>query len=320
MNIVDISLTFYNSTSLMLRSQVFLSLILAIIIYIIRIKDFKERNIKMKYFSLNDGNQIPSLGFGTYKLNGASGMFAIQSALSHGYQLLDSAVNYENEGAVGRAIENSAISRDNIFVTSKLPGRHHTYGEAIAQIQESLYSSGLDYFDLYLIHWPNPKEDHYVEAWQALIDAQKFGLVRSIGVSNFEPEHIDRLIKETGVTPAVNQVELHPYWSNEPIRKYDDAHQIVTEAWSPLQRGGDAFKEPVIVELAEKYQKSPAQIILRWEIQMNVIPIPKASSVEHQLSNLDVYDFELTTGEINSLISLDDINARRFDPHDHQEF
>lgn len=274
----------------------------------------------MKNFLLNDGNEIPSLGFGTYKLNGSSGVFAIQSALAHGYRLLDSAVNYENEGAVGRAIQNSSVDRDDIFVTSKLPGRHHAYDEAIDQIQESLYSSGLDYFDLYLIHWPNPKEDHYVEAWQALIDAQKFGLVRSIGVSNFEPEHIDRLIKETGVTPAVNQVELHPYWSSKKVREYDDAHGIITEAWSPLQRGGDAFKEQVIQDLAQKYGKSPAQIILRWEIQMKVVPIPKASSVKHQLSNLDVFDFELTQAEVDSIVALDKLSARRFDPHEHQEF
>lgn len=274
----------------------------------------------MENFDLNDGNQIPKLGFGTYKLRGTAGVFAITSALQHGYRLLDSAVNYENEGAVGEAIKRSKINRDEIFVSSKLPGRHHQYDQAISQIQESLYSSGLDYFDLYLIHWPNPKEDKYVEAWQALIDAQKFGLIRSIGVSNFEPEHIDRLIDETGVTPAVNQVELHPYWSSPAVRAYNDAHQIITQAWSPLQRGGAAFKEKIIIDLAKKYGKSPAQIILRWETQLNVVPIPKATSAIHQLNNLDIFDFKLTENELQSITALDNIETRRFDPHEHQEF
>lgn len=274
----------------------------------------------MQYFNLNDGNRIPKLGFGTYKLNGSTGVAAIQSALLNGYRLLDSAVNYENEGAVGKAIRDSSIPRDQIFVTSKLPGRHQTYKEAINQIQESLYSSGLEYFDLYLIHWPNPKEDHYLEAWQAMIDAQKFGLIRSIGVSNFEPEYTDRLIKETGVTPAINQIELHPYCSNKKNREYDDKHNIITEAWSPLQRGGEAFKEKVIKELAQKYGKSPAQIILRWETQLNVIPIPKATSYAHQLSNLDIFDFKLTKDEVKQIISLDKPDGRKFDPHEHEEF
>lgn len=274
----------------------------------------------MNYFNLSDGSRIPTIGFGTYKLNGSNGVFAIQDALRVGYRLLDSAVNYENEGAVGRAIKKSSVSRDQIFVTSKLPGRHHEYHAAINQIQESLYSLGLDYIDLYLIHWPNPKEDKYVEAWQALIDAQKAGLVRSIGVSNFEPKHIDRLIKETGVTPVVNQVELHPYWSNKEIREYDDRHKIITEAWSPLQRGGETFKEPLIQKIAKKYGKSPAQVILRWETQMNVIPIPKASSYQHQTSNLNIFDFELTNDEIDSLIQLDNLQERKFDPNQHQEF
>lgn len=187
-----------------------------------------ERRKRMEYFNLNDGNRIPKIGFGTYKLNGSRGVFAIQAALKNGYRLLDSAVNYENEGAVGRAIKNSSVNRDNIFITSKLPGRHHKCQEALEQIQESLYSADLDYYDLYLIHWPNPKENHYLEAWQAMIDAQRFGLIRSVGVSNFEPEHIEYLYRETGVMPAVNQIELHPYWSSKKVREYDNQHHIIT--------------------------------------------------------------------------------------------
>ena len=279
-----------------------------------------ERRLRMEYFNLNDGNRIPKIGFGTYKLNGSRGFFAIQAALKNGYRLLDSAVNYENEGAVGRAIKNSSLNRDDIFITSKLPGRHHKYQEAIEQIQESLYAAHLDYYDLYLIHWPNPKENHYLEAWQAMLDAQRFGLIRSVGVSNFEPTHIEHLYRETGVMPAVNQVELHPYWSSKTIREYDDNHNIITEAWSPLQRAGEAFKEKEIIDLAQKYHKSPAQIILRWETQLNVVPIPKASSYEHQISNLDIFDFKLTPEEVQKLINLDKISARRFDPNEHEEF
>ena len=184
-------------------------------------------------YELHDGNVIPLLGFGTYKLNGAQGVISMDAAINNGYRLLDSAFNYENEGAVGEAVRRSPVPREQLFITSKLPGRHHQYDEALATIQESLYRSGLDYFDLYLIHWPNPKQNHYVEAWQALIQAQKFGLVKSIGVSNFLPEHIDRLIAETGVTPAVDQVELHPYWSQPDVVRYNSDHHILTQAWSP---------------------------------------------------------------------------------------
>lgn len=273
----------------------------------------------MHYFSLNDGNQIPQIGFGTYKLTGSDGVNAIVTALNNGYRLLDSAVNYENEGAIGRAIQRSHVNRDQIFITSKLPGRHHAYRQAISQIQESLYRTNLDYFDLYLIHWPNPEEGLYIEAWQALIDAQRFGLIKSIGVSNFEPEHINNLIEQTNVTPAVNQVELHPFCSNKKIRTYDEEHKIITEAWSPLQRGGEVFKEEFIKDLAAKYHKSPAQIILRWEIQMHVIPIPKANLYEHQINNLNIFDFKLSNEEIKRIEDFDKPDGRRFDPNLHEE-
>ena len=276
----------------------------------------------MEPFRLNDGNLIPALGFGTYKVQGFPGVQAITQAIENDYRLLDSAVRYENEGALGKAIRNSSVARSQLFVTSKLPGSNHEYQAAINEIEESLLRSGLDYFDLYLIHWPNPLEDHYVEAWQALIDARRFGLVRSIGVSNFEPEHIDRIIKETGVTPAVNQVELHPYWSSKKVREYDDAHGIITEAWSPLLRGGEVFKEDLLQKLAAKYGKTPAQVILRWETQLGVVPIPKASSSQHQLSNLDIFDFKLTQDEVAALTGLDKADGRRADrnPTQHPEF
>lgn len=271
---------------------------------------------------LNDGAVFPQVGFGTYKLNGASGVSVIRSAIDNGYRALDSAYNYENHGALGEAIRQSDIPRSQIMITSKLPGRHHQYEEALTSIQESLYQTGLKYFDLYLIHWPNPKEDHYVEAWKALIDAQKWGLVRSIGVSNFLPEHIDRLIDETGVTPAVNQIELHPYFSQAPQRTYDADHHIATEAWSPLGRASSVLQDPTIKKIADAHKKSVGQTILRWETQLGIMPIPKSRSTIRQRENLHIFDFELTPEEMKMITSLDrpDGRVKNQDPAVYEEF
>ncbi|BDR58779.1 aldo/keto reductase [Xylocopilactobacillus apicola] len=276
----------------------------------------------MENFQLNDGLVLPAIGFGTYKLNGSLGVNAITSALYNGYRYLDCAFNYENEGAVGQAIKNSGISRGKIIVASKLPGRHHRYQEAIQTIQESLFRMNLDYLDLYLIHWPDPIQDQYVEAWQALIDAQKFGLVRSIGVSNFLPTHLERLEKETGILPSINQVELHPYFNQEEQRKYDQRHGILTQDWSPLARGRAVTDEKVITNLAAKYNKKPQQIILRWEIQLKTMPIPKSSTNEHQKSNLELFDFQLTDSEVEEINQLTRSNGRNKnqDPAVYEEF
>jgi len=160
---------------------------------------------------LHDGNRIPAIGLGTYKLKGSAGAAAIANAINSGYRLIDSAYNYENEGTIGEGVRRSAVKREDLQITSKLPGRYQAYDEAVTTIQESLYRANLDYYDLYLIHWPNPKQDKYVEAWQALIDAKKWGLIRSIGVCNFLPEHLECLEKETGVLPVINQIELTPF-------------------------------------------------------------------------------------------------------------
>ncbi|KLI75177.1 MULTISPECIES: aldo/keto reductase [Lacticaseibacillus] len=273
------------------------------------------------HYTLNDGNVLPAVGFGTYKLNGTNGVRAMVGALNLGYRLLDAAFNYENEGAVGEAVRQSGIPRSQLIVASKLPGRHHRYQEAIDTIEESLYRAGLDYYDLYLIHWPNPKEGLYVEAWQALIQAQRFGLIRSIGVSNFLPEHIDRLIKETGVTPAVNQVELHPYFNQQTQREYDDAHNIQTVAWSPLGRGA-VLKEPVIKQIAAEHGKNVGQVILRWDLQHRVLPIPKSAHLSRQRTNLDIFDFSLTKDEMTAIdqLSKPDGRLRDQDPAVYQEF
>ncbi|PWF99692.1 aldo/keto reductase [Levilactobacillus bambusae] len=277
----------------------------------------------MEYYTLSDGLKVPMVGFGTYQLNGAEGVDVIDSALDQGYRLIDTAFNYENEGAVGEAIRRSTVPRSEILVSSKLPGRHHTYDEAINTIQESLYRAGLDYYDLYLIHWPDPKQDQYVEAWQALIDAQKFGLVRSIGVSNFLPEHLDRLERETGVMPVINQIELHPYFNQKVQRDYHAAHGILTEDWSPLGRASVMLQNETLARLAEKYHVGVGQLILRWEIQLGTLPIPKAASVTRQKANLDVFNyFDISETDMATISGLTKPDGRlaNQDPAVYEEF
>ena len=270
----------------------------------------------------NDGLKLPAIGLGTYNLRGAAGVQAMTSAIDIGYRLLDSAFNYENEGAVGEAVRRSSVPRDQLFITSKLPGRHHAYDKALYTIQESLYRTKLDYYDLFLIHWPNPKQDIYVEAWQALIDAKKWGLIRSIGVCNFLPEHLDRLTKETGVTPSINQIELHPHFSQTEQLAYDKEHGIVTESWSPLGRASNVLQNEIIQGIAEAHGKTISQIILRWHIQLGALPIPKSSSPQRQLENIQVFDFELTNQEMEQIASLTKADGRiaNQDPAEYEEF
>lgn len=278
----------------------------------------------MSYFTLNDGKQLPVIGLGTVHIQGATGLESILTALDAGYRLIDTSTNYHNEGMVGAAIRRTPISRHKILVTSKLPGLAHQYDMAIKLIQESLYRTGLDYFDIYLIHWPLPKRDLYVEAWQALIDAQKFGLIRSIGVSNFTREHLNRIIAETGVTPAINQIERHPYFNNLETVRANNELGILTQAWSPFGRDKlNVLEDPVIKELALKYDKEPSQIVIRWNLQQNVQPIVKAASAKHQLANLDVLDFELQVADMEKINALDRGEAGRIagqDPDEYEEF
>ncbi|MFZ2590637.1 aldo/keto reductase [Leuconostoc citreum] len=277
----------------------------------------------MSVVSLSDGFKIPRIGFGTYKLNGFSGAQAISSALTVGYRLIDTAYNYQNEGTVGRGIKASMVPRNELFIQSKLPGKYYADEQAtIALVQESLYRTGLDYFDLYLLHWPNPIDDHYLTAWQTLIQLQKFGLVKSIGVSNFLPEHIERLQRETGVLPVVNQIELHPYFNQKEMIQYNTEKNILTQAWSPLGRASRLLKKNLLLEIAEKYHKNVGQIILRWETQQGVIPIPKAVSYTRQVGNLNVFDFELESAEMLAIdrLSKKDGRTNNQDPAVYQEF
>ncbi|MDP4103699.1 MAG: aldo/keto reductase [Bacillota bacterium] len=273
--------------------------------------------------TLNDGLTLPVIGLGTYTLKGNEGANAIHSAIDLGYRLIDSAYNYENEGTIGEALRRSSVPRDQLKITSKLPGRYQEYDKAVATIQESLYRANLDYYDLYLIHWPNPKQGHYVEAWQALIDAKKWGLIRSIGVCNFLPEHIDTLIKETGVKPSVNQIELHPYFNQAEQRKYHEENDIKTQSWSPLGRQmNDILQNDNLQKIAAEHNKTISQIILRWHYQLGAVSIPKSSSRARQFENISIFDFSLDETEMGMISGLTRPNGRlkNQDPAIYEEF
>ncbi|MEK8104903.1 aldo/keto reductase [Micromonospora sp. M12] len=269
-----------------------------------------------------DGTALPAIGLGTYRLNGSAGVDAIGQAIKAGYRLIDSAVNYENEGAVGQAARAATDVRDEVVVTSKLPGRHHRYDDALTTIEESVFRTGLDRVDLYLIHWPNPKVDLYVQAWRALIEARERGLVTHIGLSNFLPEHIDRLVAETGVAPVVNQIEVHPYFPQQDALEYHREHGILVQGWSPLGHGNDLQQHPVIEEIATAHGISPAQAILAWHVARQVIPLPKAASPQRQAENLDVFGIALTDAQVEAITALGRPDGRLADqdPAVYEEF
>ena len=272
-------------------------------------------------YELNDGRTIPAIGFGTYPLSGAEGVEAVGSAIAAGYRLLDTAVNYGNESEVGEAIRASGVPREELFVTSKLPGRHHAHEDAIASTEESLERLGLDYLDLHLIHWPNPGVGKYPEAWRALVELRERGLVRSVGVSNFTEAHLERVIADTGVTPAVNQLELHPGFPQPEMRAVHDRLGIRTEAWSPLGKRRAPYGEPAVAAPAERLGVTPAQVVLRWHVQLGSLPIPKSADPERQRQNLDVFGFELTEAEMAAITALGRPDGRLFggDPDVHEE-
>ncbi len=272
-------------------------------------------------YTLNDGNQLPAIGFGTYPLRDEEGTQALVSAIEAGYRLLDTAVNYENEKEVGEAIRRSGVPREELRVTSKIPGRHHGYDDAIASTRGSLGRLGLDYLDLHLIHWPNPRVGKFGEAWRALVDLREQGLVRSIGVSNFTEEHLERIIDDTGVTPVVNQLELHPRFPQEHMREVHERLGIRTEAWSPMGKRRAPLEEDAVRSAAEAHGVSPGQVILRWHVQLGSLPIPKSADPARQAQNLDVFGFELTDEEVAAISGLAEPDGRLFggDPDTHEE-
>ncbi|MGX1472013.1 UNVERIFIED_CONTAM: 2,5-diketo-D-gluconate reductase A [Streptomyces canus] len=269
--------------------------------------------------TLNDGTKIPALGLGTWPMDDAEAERAVATALESGYRLLDTATNYRNETGVGRGVAAGGVPREEILVTTKLPGRHHGHEETLASFEESRARLGLEYVDLYLIHWPLPRVDKYVDSWKAMIKLREDGLVRSIGVSNFTPAHIDRLERETGVLPSVNQIELHPLFPQDELRAFHADKGIVTESWSPLGRGSDLLDDPAVSGVAEAHGVTPGQVILRWHIQLGALPIPKSGDPERQRTNLDVFGFELSGAEVAAIA---DRAHRRLggDPEVHEEF
>ncbi len=273
-------------------------------------------------FIAHNGFALPVQGLGTYDLRGEAGADAVRSGIETGYRLIDTAFNYENEGAVGWGISGAAVDRGEVIVTSKLAGRHHARRKALVSIEESRFRLGLDAIDLFLIHWPNPRADRYVEAWAALVEARELGLVRQIGVSNFLPEQLERIELATGVRPVVNQIELHPLFPQQEALDYHREHGIVTEAWSPLGRAGDILHDPAIVAVATAHRVSPAQAVLAWHAARGVVAIPKAASPEHQALNLAAAQVGLTADEVAAISALGRPDGRLWgaDPATHEEF
>jgi diketogulonate reductase-like aldo/keto reductase len=268
---------------------------------------------------LNDGTRLPAVGLGTYPMDDAEAERAVAEAIGLGYRLVDSAVNYRNETGTGRGVLNSGVPREEIVVTTKLPGRDHGYEQTLRSFEESRKRLGLEYVDLYLIHWPLPRVDAYADSWKAMVKLREDGLVRSIGVSNFTAEHIDRLERETGVLPSVNQVELHPLFPQEELRAQMAAKGVAVESWSPLGRGSDLLGSKEVAAVAEAHGVTPAQAVLRWHVQLGAVPVPKSGDPGRQRANLDVFGFELTGQEMAALGGL---GRGRIggDPQTHEEF
>lgn len=263
----------------------------------------------VSHVELNDRWHIPALGFGVWQIDADKVGSAVGAALEAGYRLIDTAQGYDNEAGVGEALRASGIGRGELFVTSKI--RTRSMGERTREgIEESLDALQLDYLDLFLIHWPTPARDNYVETWKTFIEAQKEGLVRSIGVSNFLPEHIDRLVEATGVIPAVNQLELHPYFQQREVREFHRRLGIQIESYSPLGHG-EVLDDPVIAQIADKLGVSPAQVILRWHLQEGLVVIPKSETPERIRSNFDVFGFELADEDMRRIAGLDDPRGGR---------
>jgi 2,5-diketo-D-gluconate reductase A len=253
---------------------------------------------------LNNGVEIPQFGFGVFRIPPAETADAVREAFAAGYRHIDTAQMYGNEEGVGDAINGSGLSRDEVFVTTKLNNQGHGYASAISALEDSLRELRLEYVDLYLIHWPLPHQDRYCDTWKGFEELLASELARSIGVSNFQPAHLDRLAKETDTVPAVNQIELHPRFTQTELRKYHQAHGIGTEAWRPIA-GGEVLTCQTITSLADKYGKTPAQVVLRWQVQIGNIVFPKSVNPNRIRENIDVFDFELAPDDVSVIEALD---------------
>jgi 2,5-diketo-D-gluconate reductase A len=254
--------------------------------------------------TLNNGVSMPQLGFGVFQVPNAETAEAVSHALEAGYRSIDTAAAYGNEAGVGKALAEAGVPREDLFITTKLWNSEQGYDAALRAFDASLDELGLDYLDLYLIHWPTPARGRYADTWKAFAKLLADGRVRSIGVSNFQPEHLRQAIDATGVVPAVNQVELHPYLTQEPLRAFHAEHGIVTEAWSPLGQGKGLLDDPAIAEIARRHDRSAAQVVLRWHLQLGNVVIPKSVTPSRIAENLDVFDFTLDAEGVEALSSL----------------
>ena len=262
---------------------------------------------------LADGRRIPQLGFGTYKVPAAATASLVEGALALGYRHVDTAALYGNEAEVGEGVRRSGIPRDEVFVTTKVWNDDHGFDATLRAFDASAAELGLDEVDLYLIHWPMPSADRYVDTWRALVRLREEGRARSIGVSNFHPAHIRRLIDETGVAPVIDQIELHPRLPQHEVTAWNDAHGIVTEAWAPLARGG-LLDDPALAEVARRHGRTPAQIVIRWHLDRGIVLFPKSTSLVRLAENADVFDIALDDTDRAAIAALDTNGRTGRDP------
>ncbi len=265
----------------------------------------KDLIMSVPHLVLNNGVEIPQLGFGVFKVPHDETKQAVAAALDAGYRHVDTARLYENEEGVGEAIRESGLDRDAVFVTTKVWNDDHGYDATLRAFDASMKRLGLDVLDLYLIHWPQPGRDQYVETWRALERLYLDGRVRAIGVSNFAPTHLRRLLDGSEVVPVINQVELHPYLQQEEVRRVDDELGILTEAWSPIAKGGELLSEDVLLSLADKHGRTPAQVVLRWHVQLGNVVIPKSVTPSRMKENLDVFGFDLDDDDLAAIAGLE---------------
>ena len=260
---------------------------------------------KAPTISLRNGADIPVLGIGTSPLRGEDSVRQIRAAIEAGYRLIDTAENYDNEEAVGEGLRASGIDREEVFLTTKFNRRWHSIDGVRQAYDASRKRLGVDYLDLMLVHWPNPDQDRYVDAVQGLQKLLESGDLRAIGVSNYKPKHLQRVLDETGIVPDVNQIQLSPYSTRDDCRAYHDEHGIVTESWSPLgASGGELRKDPTIARIAAAHDKSPTQVVLRWHIQLGLVVIPRSSNPGRIAENIEVFDFELSNEEMTTITGL----------------
>jgi len=269
--------------------------------------------------SFHDGGTIPQVGFGVFQIPEDETFDAVTSALDAGYRHLDTARAYDNERAVGRAIAESGLDREDVFLTTKCWNDDQGYDAALAAFDASLERLDVDYLDLYLIHWPMPKRDLYVDTWRAFEKIHADGRVRHIGVSNFQVPHLRRLMDETDTVPVINQIEMHPWLQQEELRAFHAEHDILSEAWSPIAQGGDYLRDPTIVEIAERHDVTPAQVILRWHLDLGNVIIPKSVNPDRMASNIDLFGFRLDDEDHVKIAKLDEGTRTGPDPDELNE-